>query len=653
MEEEEELNVQQDDESLPPSKYQVPRSCLHCHKRKVRCNKASPCSNCVRLRVPCRYPGPVQGKRRAGKTSISDVSERLARLERTLTALSLPGGAREAAAIVSRDRGIGSSNTESESSQSPSEGILIPGGSSTPYINDLLMSQVLEKERELQSAFRSQTDLSHHSATRATIFGHGLIFQPHRPAASVLDLYPTRWEATQLWQVYTNNVSPVVRILHIPSMQSVVFGAISNTKDIPHDLAALLFSIYFSAVTSLSPEEVATLLKMDRVSALLRYREGLETALCHASFLETPTLPALQAIVLYVTCLRAHHNGRSAWALNGLLIRTAQSMGLHRDGKQFNLTPLDAEIRRRLWWQIVGCDSRAAEDHGLYLDSGFEMYAADTQMPANIDDSDLSASTTVLPPDKPHWTETSISLMTCAMSKMLREVTRPPGERTQSAPQVLRDFKTRLYDVYLYKCDMNVPIQRASVLLGNLLILKVEFMVYQQALSRDTAENHPSSEAAEQALLAAVGCLEAHSKLVLDDLCRSFLWLLTTYIPYYVLTYILWHLCVHPGCANLERAWTAVDISFYQIEHLTSTPMPGPKWAILRHLKDKANQLRRQAENKPCGDAAQVLPDRGAPRDGIPEDSLDPLHWDIDPMLFTDWSDFAQTFNMQYFDTHI
>lgn len=32
------------------------RSCLSCHRRKVRCDRRSPCANCIRHKVPCIFP---------------------------------------------------------------------------------------------------------------------------------------------------------------------------------------------------------------------------------------------------------------------------------------------------------------------------------------------------------------------------------------------------------------------------------------------------------------------------------------------------------------------------------------------------------------------------------------------------------------------
>lgn len=40
-----------------------PRSCVTCRKRKVRCDKQMPCSNCRRAQIPCLFPAPGRAPR--------------------------------------------------------------------------------------------------------------------------------------------------------------------------------------------------------------------------------------------------------------------------------------------------------------------------------------------------------------------------------------------------------------------------------------------------------------------------------------------------------------------------------------------------------------------------------------------------------------
>ena len=74
---------------------QIP--CNICRKRKVRCNKGLPCSNCQRLGFECSYDDPSHGLKRtfSGNGSTRDTAElsgRMVRLESLVRNLSKQPG---------------------------------------------------------------------------------------------------------------------------------------------------------------------------------------------------------------------------------------------------------------------------------------------------------------------------------------------------------------------------------------------------------------------------------------------------------------------------------------------------------------------------------------------------------------------------------
>jgi hypothetical protein len=40
-----------------------PRSCVTCKRRKVKCDRKSPCANCVKAQIQCKYPPPGRAPR--------------------------------------------------------------------------------------------------------------------------------------------------------------------------------------------------------------------------------------------------------------------------------------------------------------------------------------------------------------------------------------------------------------------------------------------------------------------------------------------------------------------------------------------------------------------------------------------------------------
>lgn len=62
-------------------------SCLHCRRRKVRCNKTLPCDNCMRLGFQCTFPPPGRRPWRNIKSSKADLISRLRLLEQKVEQL--------------------------------------------------------------------------------------------------------------------------------------------------------------------------------------------------------------------------------------------------------------------------------------------------------------------------------------------------------------------------------------------------------------------------------------------------------------------------------------------------------------------------------------------------------------------------------------
>jgi hypothetical protein len=81
--------------SLMARHKRMERSCMICHQRKIRCDKRSPGSHCVKADLLCCYPGPERASRRPHKTTITDVAARVAQLKRIITAISSGGSQKD------------------------------------------------------------------------------------------------------------------------------------------------------------------------------------------------------------------------------------------------------------------------------------------------------------------------------------------------------------------------------------------------------------------------------------------------------------------------------------------------------------------------------------------------------------------------------
>ncbi|KAK6087792.1 transcriptional regulatory protein [Seiridium cupressi] len=627
-------------------RHNVERSCLRCHERKVRCDKAKPCTRCIQAGIPCQYPGPERTNRRTQKTPINDRDSPVS------GQAQLPNQQ-----LVQKHRDFPS---ESEHSG----GFLLQDGNSTRYIDEFTFSRVLEKEDELQSAVG--TPESHPGSERnpMTIGFDGLLSTPHGPSDNP-SFFPSRWQAAQLWQSYLNNVDGLLKILHVPTVQPKIFAAINNPKDTPQAVNALLFSIYFAAVTSLRPPYVEVILGQDRSVALDIYQRGLEVSLHMGSFLDSPTIISLQAMAIYLMCRRHRNSGRSGWILNGMLMRAAQSIGLHRDGEHFKLSPFECEIRRRLWWQIMGFDGRVAEDHGLSVGpTGRYDGFCDTKLPTHIDDRDIFPEMTTAPTLQPRWTEMTHFLVGSEMYQALQQFNtismQNGNDKMMRLEELLNTVKNRINERYLQYCDANIPIQKCAFLLGQLLASKFEVLVKQQYLRGLTAERS-TARATDKTLTLARETIEFGIEIKTDELLSNYQILFSAFTDYHLLTYALWHLCARPEAAGADKTWVVVDKLFVLAE-TEGWPTPGAKWNVMRKLRERAAGLRQTLNAQPAAgsitaanslDTLQQVPttaDLEQPAQSIFDATgaapmlADGMLWDFDSLCFPEWGGYPSTF---------
>jgi hypothetical protein len=209
--------------------------------------------------------------------------------------------------------------------------------------------------------------------------------------------HPSGEQILWLWQTFIENVDPLTKVVHIPTLSPLIQRASSNTESIPRSLEALMFAIYSTAVMSLNDMECKEYLAEACNTLLSRYIASTKLALSRADFMSTTSLLVLQALVLHILSVRDSYEPRAIWSLTGVALRIAQSMGLERDELSLGLSHFEAEMRQRIWWLLKTHDYRAAELCGLFkfrhLDTGPES----TKWPSNVNDDQLHPGMTATP----------------------------------------------------------------------------------------------------------------------------------------------------------------------------------------------------------------------------------------------------------------
>lgn len=82
------------------------------------------------------------------------------------------------------------------------------------------------------------------------------------------------------------------------------------------------------------------------------------------SVLEAASLSSVQALVLLSNLSQKRNSPNTGWNLLGLAVRTALSLALHRELPHWNISLIERESRRRVWWGLYVFDSGASTTFG-------------------------------------------------------------------------------------------------------------------------------------------------------------------------------------------------------------------------------------------------------------------------------------------------
>ncbi|KAK4984755.1 hypothetical protein LTR66_008389 [Elasticomyces elasticus] len=634
-----------------------PRSCVTCRKRKVKCDKLNPCSNCNKAHIECVFPAPGRAPRKARKSGDAKDAELLARLRRLegvvkgmgvdvpveqggmeIGETNANGHAKEnplrtgngALDVDVATNAAGSANGKRETAEEFQQrmqwaeysqkgrlenkfGRLVVNEGRSRYINNSFWANLSNEVEDLKGILNEDTEDEedesspgstahiHHTSSNH----HGWIFSFNSQKVDMLALHPIPSQIQAYWKVFKERVDPLVKVLHVPTTEPVVLAAASHLANLSKGFEALLFAIYYGAATSLLPEECWATFGEEKGVLLARYRFAIEQALARANFLTTEEIIIPQAFVIFLICLRRNNDARVIWTLTGLVVRIAQTIGVHRDGTHFGLSPFEIEMRRRLWWQVCILDTRASEDHGC--DPTILEQAFDTKMPLNVNDTDLDPKMTSFPPERQGCTDITFCLIRFEFANTFRRINYiPPGPPRaygdQSASVGLTDKErwitechARLEERYLANCDMSVPLYWVTATVARLMMAKMWLMVYHPFQRQDGGASLPP-ETKDKLFITSLENIEYSILLETESRTIKWGWLFKTYMQWHALAFLLSELCHRTTGDIVERAWQAVDKTREgRWGEVAGDSRSGHLWKPLRKLLAKAKAARAQA----------------------------------------------------------
>ncbi|KAF2440072.1 hypothetical protein P171DRAFT_435880 [Karstenula rhodostoma CBS 690.94] len=492
-------------------------SCALCAQRKVKCDKApGGCSNCTKARVECIYkaPPPPRRRKKGQRARELDVQSRLRLYEKTLRAHGidpeeLVGREEEGTAAAGRSEepvgvnkyvdDVRASNDQKFKGDGKTRtGVLVTEGGKSRYLENTLWTSLQSEFRDPKRILEDSSDEEEVELTPGmsatsrlgtregdALLGASFLGSSKAPG-SLRAFHPSPGQIFKLWQIYLDNINPLIKVFHAPSVQQIISNASGNLDEVPKNVECLMFCIFATALESLGNSECIAILGQPKDMASKRFKTAGHLALIRSSFLKTSDPIVLQALVLYNTSL-INFDARVVWILTGVAARIGQRIGLHRDPETLGLPPFECEMRRRLWFQIMMQDGFAQKLAG----TGGTMFFGEVKRPSNLNDSDLFPDMKELPPEHHGATEMMFFLIRCHLGEFVRHFKNPSssfdgvwnplsGDRAslEAKDKAIDELEVMYQRKFLDHCDRSIPWHFMCTYLAKGVVAMLRFIAH-------------------------------------------------------------------------------------------------------------------------------------------------------------------------------
>ncbi|KAK9365060.1 hypothetical protein V1509DRAFT_643081 [Lipomyces kononenkoae] len=374
---------------LPHSirRHRVIRSCVNCHRRKVKCDRLTPaCQNCVKLDLECQYYDGINDD--------LDVLDDLA-----------PSAERQEENDIDPPSQRDDCSSGSPDKQELKNGVrrvdvgylsVDPTTGGSRYANGAFWGAHFKEMADTNSILQSRNvaysmDALVQNETAASLMLSYYVSNPNAGVELLYSSIPEKSVADRLIEHFFFAVHPAIPILNQYKFMETYekfWLDFQNKSPVDTQFMPLLFVTLYGATLSIcessmfdifsSPNEVITMRDavdrqkkndasvMEQRILQNKYKLATEISLSVVRFPAQPSLQGLQASVIMNTCATCHQSDSGTGSI-AMLIRTAQMMGLHRDPSNFSvsLELEDAQERRLIWWQLVHLDYASSMSQGL------------------------------------------------------------------------------------------------------------------------------------------------------------------------------------------------------------------------------------------------------------------------------------------------
>ncbi|KAK2615975.1 hypothetical protein N8I77_002696 [Diaporthe amygdali] len=384
-------------------------------------------------------------------------------------------------------------------------------------------------------------------------------------------LHPEQVQILRLWQIYLENIDPLLKVTHTPTLQARIISAVGDLASICPTLESLMFSVYCVAIMSLTDEQCRSFFASPRKELLVCYQSACQQSLLNCGALRSGNVESLTALYLYLVSVRPQTDPRSLSSTLAVAIRTAQKLGINDEATYSNCTAFDAEMRRRLWWSLVTFDHRLCEMTEYKTTSLTPIWHC--KKPLNVNDFELRPEMKSSPPIHENPTEALFVFVRSELADFVRHtafhinfinpclnVIAKPRHGPAPDGEELTFLETEIEYKYINSCDPEIPLHFMTIWTTRAYLARLRLLENYSRLSTSSAQQTESQRS--DAVSHALRMLECETKLRTSPLTKRFLWHVDSNVPALAYMHILNVLEKRPDEEHAERAWEILSDNY-------------------------------------------------------------------------------------------
>ncbi|KAG9232543.1 fungal-specific transcription factor domain-containing protein [Amylocarpus encephaloides] len=402
-------------------------SCTLCRSRKLKCDRNSPCQNCVKrdLSATCTY---IHAGIRRDKASAvqkpangghKDVQSQISHLEELVVSLMNRSGnaTNSGKDDESRDQANALCRTPISALEewtdnsgvkqaTDSFGSFNIDDDQTNYVGTAHWAAILDNIACLKDTLGNASPQTEEKTARIGPQGPALLTGcvPRATRTEILTALPDKGLVDLLIKEYFDTPDIGTSLIHLPTFMKQYENFWINPSETSIQWIGLLFSILTQAAffANFAGRDLfknsLNLAVRDPSEMANMFLQKIVQCLILGDYTE-PGPFTVETLVFYFIAehLQSQDTIFGNWMVFGLTVRAAMRLGLHRDASNSSkISVFQGEMNRRLWSVVAHLDLQTSCQVGLPRMVRDNMY--DTQGPRNLADGDFDENTTVLPP---------------------------------------------------------------------------------------------------------------------------------------------------------------------------------------------------------------------------------------------------------------